>query len=233
LDHPFLLDALVGAVSASIVAVVLVVVERVASKPAARPEYPPAERAIQDSLVDPATGLVSRLAWQDIVHREDDRFTRYDRPMTVLVAELDGLDSLAASFGPGLADRLVPSVALAFLRNARAADVFARTEHARLVGLLPETDEVAATNYIERVRAECDAWLEAGALAVRLAIGWAQPRPGQHLADALRTAEERMNAERRRSAFRAPQSPGRPSVASDEPWPPTAVGIQPRSQARW
>jgi diguanylate cyclase (GGDEF)-like protein len=207
--------------------------ERLASKAAARPEYPAADRTVEDALVDPATGLVSRLAWQDIVHREDDRFTRYDRPLTVVIAELDGLDSLAASFGEGLADRLVPSVALAFLRNARAADVFARTERARLVGLLPETDEVAAVNYIERVREECDTWLEAGALAVRLAIGWAQPRPGQHIADALRTAEERMNAERRHSAVRAAQSRGRLSLVNDEPpWPPKAVGFQSKSQAR-
>jgi diguanylate cyclase (GGDEF)-like protein len=226
LDHPFLLDALVGAVSASIATIIFVVIERLVSKPAAAPASPPADRTVEDALVDPATGLVSRLAWQDIVHREDDRFTRYDRPVTVVIAELDGLDSLAASFGEGLADRLVPSVALAFLRNARAADVFARTEHARLVGLLPETDEVAAVNYVERVRTECDAWLEAGALAVRLAMGWAQPMPGQHLADAMRAAEERMNAERRRYAVRAGQPLGRSSLVNDwPPMPPTAAGL--------
>jgi diguanylate cyclase (GGDEF)-like protein len=224
-------DALVGAVSASIATIVFIALGRLVSKPAARPDCPPADKPVEveDAFVDPATGLVSRLAWQDILHREDDRFTRYDRPVTVVVAELDGLDSLAATFGQSLADRLVPSVALAFLRNARAADVFARTEHARLVGLLPETDEIAATNYVERVREECDAWLEGGALAVRLAIGWAQPRPEQHIADALRTAEERMNADRRR--FHAAQSLGRPNLLNDEPRSPAAVAF-PRSQVR-
>ena len=44
--------------------------------------------------------------------------------------------------------------------------------------LLPETDEVQAINYVERVRAECDRWLAAGAVSMRLAIGWASPAPG-------------------------------------------------------
>ena len=38
---------------------------------------------------------------------------------------------------------------------------------------MPETDEVLAINYVERVRHACDLWLESGAVSLRLAIGWA------------------------------------------------------------
>ena len=40
--------------------------------------------------------------------------------------------------------------------------------------ILPETDEIAAINYIERVRQACELWLESGAIALDLAAGWAK-----------------------------------------------------------
>jgi hypothetical protein len=72
--------------------------------------------------------------------------------------------------------------------------------------LLPETDEVAAVKYVERVCSECDMWLAAGGVAVRLAVGWAQPIAGGRLADAMRLADDRMNADRRRQSLRAAPS---------------------------
>lgn len=164
------------------------------------------DRAVDD--IDRATGLASPRAWNEVLRNEEYRFARHGRPVTLMVAELDGFDSLAARLGRGTADRLISPVAGAMRRNARAADVLARTGRTRVVAMLPETDEIAAINYVERVRSECDMWLEAGALAVRLAIGWAQPLAGGHLADALRLADDRMNADRRRRDFRATASTG-------------------------
>jgi diguanylate cyclase (GGDEF)-like protein len=172
-------------------------------------------RAAHEALVDPATGLASGRVWDELLRREEHRLTRYGRPVTLMVAELDGLDSLAARLGPGTGDRVIPPLAAAMLaamlRNARPTDVVARTGHGRFVVLLPETDEVAATNYVERIRSECDMWLEADGLAVRLAVGWAQPAAGEHLADALRLADDRMNADRRRPDFRPVPSSGDPA----------------------
>jgi len=88
--------------------------------------------------------------------------------------------------------------------------------------LLPETDEIAAINYVERVRSECDMWLEARGLAVRLAIGWAQPTVGGSLADALRLAHDRMNTDRRRKDFRTAQATAMP-VINDEKSHPSRV----------
>ena len=65
--------------------------------------------------------------------------------------------------------------------------------------LLPETDEIAAINYVERVREACDLWLESGAIALRLSIGWASPGPDTSLAVAIARAQERMFAEQRRA----------------------------------
>jgi GGDEF domain-containing protein len=95
------------------------------------------------------------------------------------------------------ADRLITPIANTLLRNSRRADRVARVGPVRFHVLLPKTDEITAINYVDRVREETDDWLAAGAVASRLVIGWASPGTGTAFADAMRVAEERMNADRR------------------------------------
>jgi GGDEF domain-containing protein len=83
-------------------------------------------------------------------------------------------------------------------RHARAADNIARLGPARFGALLPETDEIRAINYVERARSACDVWLAAGAVALRLSIGWAEIGANQPVAVAVQTAERRLNEERQR-----------------------------------
>ncbi len=157
-------------------------------------------------LSDPGTGLVSKRAWQWLLEQEENRLVRYGHPATVVVVELDGLDALATALGQNAAERLILPVATTLQVNARAADVVARGGHTRFLALLPETDEIAAIAYIDRIRTACDTWLEAGEVSVRLAIGWAQAASGGHIWDAFTLAEKRMHADRRRG--RAAAEPG-------------------------
>jgi diguanylate cyclase (GGDEF)-like protein len=184
-------------------------------------------------LVDPVTGLASRQAWNDALRREEDRLARYRRPATILVADLDGLERFAAAFGQDVASCLIPPVAAAISRNARNADIVASTEYGRFVALLPETSEIAATNYVERVRADCDSWLDACAVTIRMAIGWAQPIGSETLADALRLAIDRMNSDRRRSDYHgAAEIPtdirANPRVPTVQPAPQPTGPVRPR-----
>jgi len=64
---------------------------------------------------------------------------------------------------------------------------------------MPETAEVEAINFVERVRQACDLWLESGAIALHLSMGWASPGPESSLAEAIASANERMYAEQRRA----------------------------------
>jgi PleD family two-component response regulator len=97
---------------------------------------------------------------------------------------------------------LIPPIATTMRRHARAADNLARLGRARFGALLTETDEVLAINYIERVRAACDVWLQSGAVALRLSIGWAEVGPKQPVEVALKAAETRLNEERQRLRVR-------------------------------
>jgi diguanylate cyclase (GGDEF)-like protein len=168
-----------------------------------------------EPTIDPETGLDSSLAWSNAITIEEARSSRYGRPVSVVIAELDGLDRLGELLGADVADRLIPPVADALRRNARAADRVARLSHARFGILLVETDEVRAINYVERVRSACDRWLEASAIALRLSIGWASPATDGDLRSTVRVAEERMYREQHRPA----------------PWRPVANTAPPASTA--
>jgi diguanylate cyclase (GGDEF)-like protein len=168
------------------------------------------------SRTDPLTGLLLPGEWNRIVADEDARIQRYGRPATIVVVELDGLDRLVSALGQEAGDRLLPAVSDALSRNARGADHLARLGPGRFGILLPETGEVAAINYIERVRDASELWLESGAIALRLAFGWASPSGDTHLGDALVQAMERMYAELRRNARNATDlDPDGPTSAAD------------------
>lgn len=152
------------------------------------------------SGVDELTGLLDQPAFARLVATEDLRIQRYQRPATVVIFELDGLDRLVDRLGPEAADRVVPALADTMRRLARVTDHLARLAPGRFGVLMPETDEIAAINYVERVRRACELWLESGAIALSLAAGWADSTGDPTLLEAQRVATDRMYAELRREA---------------------------------
>lgn len=149
--------------------------------------------------VDPMTDLDLAPSWAMWLEEENARIARYHRPATVVIIEVSGLDRLAERLGREAAERLIPPVAMTMRRNARAADRLARLGPSRFGAILVETDEISAINYVERVRAACDVWLAAGAVALRLSIGWAEIRADRSADLALVEAEQRLFVERPRT----------------------------------
>ncbi len=190
--------------------------------------YSPARALVDDgpaaNRADALTGLLLPGEWNRILGDEDARVRRYSRPATVVIIEVDGLDRLTSALGMGAGDRVTQAVADTLSRHARAADQLARIDTGRFGVLLPETGEVEAVNYVERVRSACDLWLESGAIALRLAIGWAASPVNGTLGDALTAAEERIEVELRHSVQPdAPAPAPVPQTTTDlAGWPSTA-----------
>ena len=149
---------------------------------------------------DALTGLLDTMAFEEVLEHEEQREQRYGRSATVIVFELDGLAKLVDRLGSEPGDRIETALGDTIKRLARRADYVARLERGRYSVLLPETDEVAAINYVERIRRACDLWLESSAIAMRLAIGWASTTGDATLSGAIRLASERMRVEQRRNA---------------------------------
>jgi diguanylate cyclase (GGDEF)-like protein len=161
---------------------------------------PPVE---QVEPVEPPTAPIPDMAspssWATWLDEEATRIGRYHRPATIVFVELAGLERLADRVGRAAADRLIPPVAATIQRHARAADRLARLSSTRFGVLLVETDEVSAINYVERIRSNCDVWLAAGAVSLRLSVGWAEIRPDRSVEAVIREAEQRLFDDRRRT----------------------------------
>ncbi len=155
-----------------------------------------------DDGFDPLTGLPDASTFSHLVADEDARVARYHHAATIVIFELEGLDRLVERLGADAGDRVIPAVADTIRRLGRSADHMARIAPGRFATLLPETDEIAAINYVERVRRACDLWLESGAIALRLAIGWAGTTGDPTLTEVQRVATDRMYTEMRRLSRR-------------------------------
>jgi diguanylate cyclase (GGDEF)-like protein len=172
------------------------------------PRFVSGEEHHEAIATDPVTGFELVPAWSKWLAEEGARIDRYGRPATIVLVELAGLDRLAERLGVDAADRLIPPIATTMRRHARASDNLARLGRARFGALLTETDEIRAINYVERVRSACDVWLESGAVALRLSIGWAEIDANQPVEVAVQAAERRLNEERQRNRARSDTEAG-------------------------
>jgi GGDEF domain-containing protein len=90
---------------------------------------------------------------------------------------------------------MLREAAQALRRASRTSDLVFRVGVTRLGVVLTETDEVAAVNYVERVRESVLPRLPMLGEALRLSFGWASPAPGESAAVLVRRADHRMIGE--------------------------------------
>ena len=171
---------------------------------------PPVDPAdmLRRLLVDQVTGLGTHLAWDRWLADEEARERRYRRPTTIVVAEVAGLGDVAALSGQDAAVRIVMEVADIIRANVRTSDHAALVGPARFAVLLPETDEVRAINFVERVQDACESWLSTNApgLDVCVGFGWASPVASTDLAVASVVADRRLASDLQAAATWPPRS---------------------------
>jgi diguanylate cyclase (GGDEF)-like protein len=155
-----------------------------------------------DGWTDILTGTDGPRMWDRVVLSESARIRRYKRPVTVAIAEVVGLDGLAGQWGWDVAERALASCARRLAREIRTSDHVARIERTRFGVLLPETDEVAAINFVERARQSCEKELAPFGERVKIGFGWASPPAKGDVADAIQIAMARLgdDLEEQRSA---------------------------------
>lgn len=144
---------------------------------------------------DPLTGLEGPSFWQRVAIAELARSAKYGRPLSVVVVEVEGLTRLADLWGEEIARHALREVAQCLRRLSRKSDYCTRIGLTRFGVVLTETDEIAAINFVERVREDCPRSLPRGAQRLRLSFGWASPRPDESPESLVRRAEARLLAE--------------------------------------
>ena len=169
-----------------------------------------------------APGFEAPRAWTRLLRQEHARSARSGHPTSVVVAELSGLGQLAALVGLEAVERVRAPVAEMIRQSVRESDSVVQARQYGFRVLMPETDEHGAADWASRVRAECDAWLAAGRLGVRLSIGVAAlGRDGDPEA-ALVIAEARMRGDRRDDQGAAVATSATEVSAAEKPEAPAA-----------
>ncbi len=144
---------------------------------------------------DPLTGLQGPDFWQRSLVAEVARSARYRRSLTVVIVEVSGVQSLGELWGWDVARHAVHEAAQCLRRTSRTSDICSRIGSVRFGVALTETDEIAAINFVERVREAGPRAMPKGADGLQFSFGWASPKQGESADAVVRRAESRLALE--------------------------------------
>lgn len=123
---------------------------------------------------DPLTHLYNRRQFFNLARTEYERSVRYDRPLCLLMIDLDHFKKFNDLYGHNIGDQVLAGLADIFRATLRKVDVVARYGGEEFVVLLPETDEVRAVDVSDRLRERIAATpipTDKGELNVTVSIG--------------------------------------------------------------
>jgi two-component system cell cycle response regulator len=120
---------------------------------------------------DPLTGLINRRAFEELLELELERAARSDRPLSVIVGDIDGFRAVNEQHGHEVGDVALQSVASNALKWKRRIDIAARIGGEEFALLLPETDERGAFIVAERLRRATHRNFAESAVGVRFSFG--------------------------------------------------------------
>jgi diguanylate cyclase (GGDEF)-like protein/putative nucleotidyltransferase with HDIG domain len=105
-----------------------------------------------EARVDPKTGLFNARHFAAALREELGRATRFERPMALIMADLDLLRDINNTYGHLAGDAVIAGVAKVFREQLREYDVPARFGGEEFTILLPETRAAEAAEIAERIR---------------------------------------------------------------------------------
>lgn len=157
---------------------------------------------------DPVTGLGNRKAFDDRLSQEVARSRRVSSPLTIMVADIDGMDRINEAVSRETGDAFLKATARALVGTLRVSDIVFRYGGDEFAAILPDSEVGSAYLAAERCR-QAVRQLSPENLDMSLSIGIAELMAG-------RTAEELL-AKAEIALFRAKESGGNRSWRADDP----------------
>ncbi len=148
------------------------------------------------AALDPLTGLYNRRSGEQRLAEEMSRARRHDRPLTILLLDLDGLKQVNDRFGHAAGDLLLKAFAERLNRAIRGSDLAVRLGGDEFLVLLPECRPDEVHHVLSRLRG-LEIEYNEEAIAAHFSTGWADHKPGEGPDDFLKRADEALYQNKR------------------------------------
>ena len=161
---------------------------------------------------DGLTQIHNKRHFHETLDREVSRSARYERPMSLVVFDIDHFKRVNDTHGHLAGDALLRQLAALVRGRIRREDIFARVGGEEFAVLLPEIEGVGAQQFAEKVRKASEAatfHFEDVAINITLSLGVANLRPPYTTGEQLYKAAD--------AALYAAKQSGRNRVEVDPP----------------
>lgn len=158
------------------------------------------------AALDPLTGLYNRRSGEQRLSEEISRAIRYQRPLTILLLDLDGLKQINDRLGHAAGDVVLKVFSERLQRAIRGSDLAVRLGGDEFMALLPEcrTEEVGRVlGRIEGLEVE----YESTKIPCRFSRGWTDYRPGETAEEFMKRADAALYANKRAGKQTSPPNP--------------------------
>jgi diguanylate cyclase len=141
---------------------------------------------------DGLTGLFNRRAAEDRMQEEASRHRRNEKPLCLVMADIDHFKHINDEFGHAAGDEALRAVAHYLDRHCRGTDFIARFGGEEFLLLLPETPLPGALQLTDKLRAGIAEMSVPGVGRVTISMGVAQSTQANRIpmADLLKAADE-------------------------------------------
>lgn len=149
------------------------------------------DMAVTDSL----TGLYVRRYFMAKLQEEIRRADRYNRVISIVMADLDRFKNINDTYGHDAGDRVLQTIGKFFQNNIREVDMLARYGGEEFVMMIPEADQEAAYSLSERLRHNFSKIKFDNLPQITISLGIATyPFDGTELEDLIKKADAAMYA---------------------------------------
>jgi diguanylate cyclase (GGDEF)-like protein len=129
---------------------------------------------IHVAATDPLTGAFNRRSFTERSMAELGRASRYNRPTSILMIDIDRFKSINDTYGHGGGDAVLKALVACLHESVRPSDILGRLGGEEFAIILPETDLAGAEVAAERIRcavAALNVALETGMVDFTVSIG--------------------------------------------------------------
>jgi diguanylate cyclase len=104
------------------------------------------------AMKDPLTGVFNRLAYEERLDSELQRWRRYQEPLSLVVIDVDHFKRINDTFGHLAGDKALKALSTRLVKNLREVDFVARYGGEEFVVIMPNTGADQAYRVAEKLR---------------------------------------------------------------------------------